>query len=40
MSVKRKYKSDAFEAVHQSVNALLNVGAIDKQPCVTSMSLA
>jgi putative transcriptional regulator len=30
MTTKRKYKSDAFEAVHTSASALLRVGAIDK----------
>jgi len=30
MATKRKYKSDAFEAVHASASALLKVGAIDK----------
>lgn len=30
MSVKSKYKSNAFEAIHQSASALLKVGAIDK----------
>lgn len=27
---KKSYKSDAFEAIHASANALLKVGAIDK----------
>lgn len=27
---KRKFKSDAFEAIHTSATALLEVGAIDK----------
>ncbi len=27
---KKPYKSDAFEAIHASANALLKVGAIDK----------
>ena len=27
---KMKYKSDAFEAIHSSANALFKVGAIDK----------
>lgn len=27
---KRQFKSDAFEAIHTSANALLEVGAIDK----------
>lgn len=30
MTTKRKFKSDAFEAVHASAEALLKVGAIDK----------
>lgn len=30
MTTKRKFKSDAFEAVHSSASALLKVGAIDK----------
>lgn len=30
MTTKHKFKSDAFEAIHTSANALLNVGAIDK----------
>ncbi len=30
MTVKRKFKSDAFEAIHASASALLKVGAIDK----------
>lgn len=30
MIVKRKYKSEAFEAIHSSAHALLDVGAIDK----------
>jgi putative transcriptional regulator len=30
MTAKRKYKSDAFEAIHSSATALLEVGAIDK----------
>ena len=30
MAVRRKFKSDAFEAVHASASALLEVGAIDK----------
>ena len=28
--IKRKFKSDAFEAIHTSASALLEVGAIDK----------
>jgi putative transcriptional regulator len=27
---KNKYKSEAFEAIHSSVQALLDIGAIDK----------
>ncbi|RWI99567.1 DNA-binding transcriptional regulator [Mesorhizobium sp.] len=30
MSKARKYKSDAFEAIHSSARALYKVGAIDK----------
>jgi putative transcriptional regulator len=30
MTMKRKFKSDAFEAVHSSASALLKVGAITK----------
>jgi putative transcriptional regulator len=30
MNAKRKFKSDAFEAIHSSASALLKVGAIDK----------
>ena len=30
MTTKRKFKSDAFEAIHSSASALLEVGAIDK----------
>ena len=30
MTTKRKFKSDAFEAIHSSASALLKVGAIDK----------
>jgi putative transcriptional regulator len=30
MATKRKFKSDAFEAIHSSATALLRVGAIDK----------
>ena len=30
MKIKRKYKSEAFEAIHSSANALFDVGAIDK----------
>jgi putative transcriptional regulator len=30
MPHKRKFKSDAFEAIHASAEALLKVGAIDK----------
>ncbi|MBB3610193.1 DNA-binding transcriptional regulator [Rhizobium sp. BK602] len=31
MTKMRKYKSDAFEAIHSSAEALYTVGAIDKQ---------
>ena len=30
MTTKRKYKSDAFEAIHSSASAMFRVGAIDK----------
>jgi putative transcriptional regulator len=30
MATKRKFKSDAFEAIHASASALHKVGAIDK----------
>ena len=30
MATKRKFKSDAFEAIHSSATALQKVGAIDK----------
>ena len=30
MAAKRKFKSDALEAIHASAEALLKVGAIDK----------
>lgn len=30
MTTKQKFKSDAFEAIHASASALLEVGAIDK----------
>lgn len=30
MTAKRKFKSDAFEAIHASASALHKVGAIDK----------
>jgi putative transcriptional regulator len=30
MSAKRKFKSDAFEAIHSSASALFKVGAINK----------
>ena len=30
MATKRKFKSDAFEAIHSSASALYRVGAIDK----------
>ena len=29
MATKRKFKSEAFEAIHSSARALLKVGAID-----------
>jgi len=31
MTAKRKFKSDAFEAIHGSASALRKVGAIDKE---------
>lgn len=31
MATKRKFKSDAFEAIHSSATALQRVGAIDKK---------
>jgi len=31
MATKRKYKSDAFEAIHSSATALRKVGAISKR---------
>ena len=31
MNNKPKFKSDAFEAIHSSASALLNVGAINKK---------
>lgn len=31
MTAKKKFKSDAFEAIHASANALLKVGAINKK---------
>ncbi len=31
MATKRKFKSDAFEAIHSSATALRNVGAINKR---------
>ena len=31
MTAKRKYKSDAFEAIHSEASSLFQVGAIDKQ---------
>jgi putative transcriptional regulator len=30
MTTKRRFKSDAFEAIHSSAQALLRVGAIEK----------
>jgi putative transcriptional regulator len=30
MATKRKYKSDAFEAIHTSASAMFRIGAIDK----------
>lgn len=30
MKSKRKFKNDAFEAIHSSTSALLKVGALDK----------
>ncbi len=30
MSAKRKFSSDAFEAIHSSASALFKIGAIDK----------
>ena len=30
MTTRRKYKSDAYEAIHSSASAMLRVGAIDK----------
>lgn len=30
MGTKRKFKNDAFESIHASASALLEVGAIDK----------
>jgi putative transcriptional regulator len=30
MRTKQKFKSDIFEAIHASANALFKVGAIDK----------
>jgi putative transcriptional regulator len=44
MSNKQKFKSDAFEAIHSSADALLKVGAINKatmrefdQSCLTTL---
>lgn len=44
MTSKRKFKSDAFEAIHSSVVALHEVGAIDKttmrefdESCLTAL---
>jgi len=31
MATKRKYKTDAFEAIHASASALFKVGTIDKE---------
>src|ERR1700761_2397253 len=31
MATKRKFKSDAFEAIHSSATALHKIGAIDKK---------
>jgi putative transcriptional regulator len=30
MTMKRKFKSDAYEAIHSSASAMFKVGAIDK----------
>lgn len=30
MTTKSKFKSEAFESIHRSANALLNIGVIDK----------
>ncbi|ODU19559.1 MAG: transcriptional regulator [Sphingomonas sp. SCN 67-18] len=30
MTIKRKFKSDAFEAIHSSASAMFKVGAINK----------
>lgn len=30
MTIKQKYKSDAFESIHSTANALFSIGAIDK----------
>ena len=30
MATKRKFKNDAFEAIHSSASAMYKVGAIDK----------
>jgi putative transcriptional regulator len=30
MKAKRKFKSDAFEAIHSSASAMFKIGAIDK----------
>jgi putative transcriptional regulator len=44
MATKRKFKSDAFEAIHSSASALHKVGAIDKttmksfdETCLTAL---
>ena len=46
MATKRKYKSDAFEAIHASASALHRVGALDKatmkdfdESCITKVSM-
>jgi putative transcriptional regulator len=31
MAAKRKFKTDAFEAIHTSASAMYKVGAIDKE---------
>jgi DNA-binding transcriptional regulator YiaG len=31
MAAKRKFKSDAFEAIHSSASAMYKVGAIDTE---------
>ena len=44
MATKRKFNSDAFEAIHSSASAMYNVGAIGKttmrkfdDSCLTSL---